>query len=78
MEVAVLCRPLTASMHKMHRACQDNYYSDIFIQSYGAVRPSEYMTKEELASIPIRKLTPQEAFMLQCFPSDFALNAQRE
>lgn len=73
----VVARPLTASMHKMHRACQDNYYSDIFIRSHGADRPSERLNKEELANIPIRKLTPQEAFMLQGFPHDFALNAQR-
>ena len=73
----MVARPLTASMHKMHRACQDNYYSDIFIHSHGEDRPSDYMTKEELAVIPIRKLTPQEAFMLQGFPRDFALNAQR-
>lgn len=73
----LIARPLTASMHKMHRACQDNYYSDIFIRSHGAERPSENLTKEELANIAIRKLTPQEAFMLQGFPHDFALNAQR-
>ena len=73
----IVARPLTASMHKMHRACQDNYYSDIFIQSNGYNRPSEYMTKKELASIPIRKITPQEAFMLQGFPRNFAFNAQR-
>ncbi len=73
----IVARPLTASMHKMHRACQDNYYSDIFIHSQGAERPSEHMTKEELANIPIRKLTPQEAFMLQGFPREFAINAQR-
>ena len=73
----MVARPLTASMHKMHRACQDNYYSDIFIHSHGEYRPSDYMTKEELAVIPIRKLTPKEAFMLQGFPRDFALNAQR-
>ena len=30
------------------------------------------MTKEELSRIPIRKLTPKEAFMLQGFPNDFA------
>jgi DNA topoisomerase-3 len=35
----VVARPLTASMHKMHRACQDNYYSDLFINSHGANRP---------------------------------------
>lgn len=71
----VIARPLTATMHKMHRACQDNYYSDLFIQSNGKDRPSERMTKEELARIPIRKLTPKEAFMLQGFPNDFAHNA---
>ena len=64
-------RPLTASMHKMHRACQDNYYSDIFIQSKGELRPSTWMSKEELATIPIRKLTPYEAFLLQGFPASF-------
>lgn len=66
-----IARPLTASMHKMHRACQDNYYSDIFIQSKGDSRPCTWMTKEELAKIPIRKLTPYEAFMLQGFPASF-------
>jgi DNA (cytosine-5)-methyltransferase 1 len=71
----VVARPLTATMHKMHRACQDNYYSDLFIQSDGVDRPSERMTKEQLATIPIRKLTPKEAFMLQGFPNDFASKA---
>lgn len=73
----LIARPLTASMHKMHRACQDNYFSDIFIYSHGQERPSENMTKEELANIAIRKLTPQEAFMLQGFPKTFALKAQK-
>ena len=73
----IVARPLTATMHKMHRACQDNYYSDLFIQSNGEDRPSERMTKEELARIAIRKLTPKEAFMLQGFPNDFATNAGR-
>ena len=73
----IVARPLTASMHKMHRACQDNYYSDIFIHSKGSNRPSEYLSKEELANIPIRKLTPQEALMLQGFPANFAYNAQK-
>ena len=71
----VVARPLTATMHKMHRACQDNYYSDLFIQSNGEDKPSERMTKEELARIPIRRLTPKEAFMLQGFPNNFADNA---
>ena len=72
-----VARPLTARMHKMHRACQDNYYSDLFILSNGEERPSERMTKEELARIAIRKLTPKEAFMLQGFPNNFADNAGR-
>ena len=71
----VIARPLTASMHKMHRACQDNYYSDSFIKSRGRIRPGETMSKEELARIPIRKLTPQEAFMLQGFPGTYATRA---
>lgn len=64
-------------MHKMHRACQDNYYSDGFIN---ATNPIEYLqttyTKEELAKQPIRKLTPEEAFALQGFPKDFVAKAR--
>ena len=71
-----IARPLTATMHKMHRACQDNYYSQDFIESNGTVNPVETMTKEELARLPIRKLTPEEAFMLQGFPATFATNGR--
>lgn len=71
-----IARTLTATMNKMHRACQDNYYSDEFLTSNGNSRPSERMTKEQLAKIPIRKLTPEEAFMLQGFPSSFVDNAR--
>lgn len=73
----IVARPLTATMHKMHRACQDNYYSDGFIQ---AANPIKYLeqtfTKEELARQPIRKLTPHEAFALQGFETSFVDNAQ--
>lgn len=72
----VIARPLTASMHKMHRACQDNYFSDIYITSRGEKRPSTWMNKQELAEIPIRKLTPEEAFKLQGFPSSYATNSR--
>lgn len=72
----IIARPLTATMHKMHRACQDNYYSQDFIESHGAVNPAKTMTKEELAQLPIRKLTPEEAFMLQGFPAVFAQNGR--
>ena len=71
-----IARPLTATMHKMHRACQDNYYSQDFIESHGAVNPVRTMTKEQLALLPIRKLTPEEAFMLQGFPANFAINGR--
>ena len=73
----IIARPLTASMHKMHRACQDNYFSDMFIQSHGKTRPSSWMTKEELAKISIRKLTPEESFMLQGFPAEYASNSRQ-
>ena len=73
----VVARTLTASMHKMHRACQDNYYSDIYIKSNGEKRPSTWMSKEELAELPIRRLTPTEAFLLQGFPADYASNAHK-
>lgn len=72
----IIARPLTATMHKMHRACQDNYYSDLFIQSKGKDKPAERMSKEELAKIAIRKLTPKEAFMIQGFGPDFATKAE--
>ena len=71
-------RPLTASMHKMHRACQDNYYSENFILSLGEDNPVEYSSKEELCRLRIRKLTPQEAMRLQGFPNSWSTNAQAQ
>lgn len=72
-----IARTLTATMHKMHRACQDNYYSDEFLKTLGKSRPSERMDKQQLAQIPIRKLTPEEAFLLQGFPVSFVNNARK-
>lgn len=73
----IIARPLTATMHKMHRACQDNYYSDGFIN---AENPKSYLnqvfSKQELAAQSIRKLTPHEAFALQGFDVAFVDNAQ--
>jgi DNA (cytosine-5)-methyltransferase 1 len=75
----LIARPLTATMVKMHRACQDNYYSDDFINS---VDPLMYLeqqyTKEEQAQHNIRKLTPLEALKLQGFNETFLINAQKE
>lgn len=73
----IIARPLTATMHKMHRACQDNYYSQDFIESKGKINPVKTMSKSELAKLPIRKLTPEEAFMLQGFPADFATRGRQ-
>lgn len=71
-----IARTLTASMHKMHRACQDNYYSQDYIESNGLINHVEDYTKEQLAELQIRKLTPEEAFMLQGFPKVFVENAR--
>lgn len=72
-----IARTLTASMHKMHRACQDNYYSQDYIESKGKINRVEDYTKEQLAELPIRRLTPEEAFMLQGFPKEFVINARK-
>lgn len=71
-----IARTLTASMHKMHRACQDNYYSQDFIDSKGEYNPVQTMNKEELCRLDIRKITPEEAFLLQGFPEDFVKKAR--
>ena len=73
----IVARPLTATMAKMHRACQDNYFSDDYIY-HGS--PEEYaqlvFTKEELTQKRIRRLTPKEAFILQGFCERFYRNAK--
>jgi len=48
-------------MHKMHRASQDNYYTDI--KNY-----EKYCDKNKTN---IRKLTPNECRKIQGFPSDW-------
>jgi len=72
----LIARPLTATMVKMHRACQDNYFSYEFLNSRN---PLEYLkieySKEEQAKHRIRKLTPHEAFLLQGFDRKFVDNA---
>lgn len=72
-----VARTLTASMHKMHRACQDNYYSQDFIDSNGKINHVLDYTKEQLTQLAIRKLTPEEAFMLQGLPADYATNGRK-
>lgn len=73
----LIARPLTATMVKMHRACQDNYYSDEFLDHTSPLSflNIEY-SKEEQASHNIRKLTPFEALKLQGFDTNFFKNAK--
>ena len=75
----LIARPLTATMGKMHRACQDNYYSDAFLE---AKNPRKYLEqffpKEIEAKHRIRKITPAEAFMLQGFNEKDVLKAYRD
>lgn len=56
-----ICKTLTATMHKMHRASQDNYFTDI-------KNHEKYCDKNKTN---IRKLTPNECRKLQGFPSDW-------
>ena len=72
----LIARPLTATMVKMHRACQDNYYSDEFLNH---PNPAKYLekelSKEDQAKHRIRKLTPLEALLLQGFDKSFYFNS---
>lgn len=67
-----IARTLTATMVKMHRACQDNYYSDDFILEN---RSHKETAKETLFKTPVRRLTPLEALKLQGFDYGFYQNA---
>ena len=58
-----ISKTLTATMHKMHRASQDNYVTDN--KNY------ERNVSDKTKRIPIRKLTPNECRNLQGFPSDW-------
>ena len=59
-----IARPLTRTMVKMHRAHQDNYFSNKYI-----------LNEKKLKWI--RKLTPLEALRLQGFPDKFYFNAHK-
>jgi DNA (cytosine-5)-methyltransferase 1 len=56
-----ISKTLTATMHKMHRASQDNYFTDEY----------NYNRFKDPKKTNIRKLTPNECRKLQGFPSDW-------
>jgi len=72
----LIARPLTATMVKMHRACQDNYYSQEFLDAECQTTYLEHsFSKDEEARHRIRKLTPWETLKLQGFEKSFFLNS---
>lgn len=62
-----IARPLCATMHKMHRASQDNYVTDI-------ENRSKFEDNEDKRISNVRRLTPNECRKLQGFPSDWKFN----
>ncbi len=69
-------RPLCATMAKMHRACQDNYFSKQFIDTDGRMRYAGGVAAS--ANVMVRRLMPEEAFELQGFEADFVRNARKQ
>lgn len=58
-----IARPLCATMHKMHRASQDNYVTD-------NINRNKFVSLDKPIS-NVRRLTPNECRKLQGFPSDW-------
>lgn len=74
----IIAKPLTATMVKMHRACQDNYFSDDFIQAKNPIKFKEKVfSMDELLKKKIRKITPAEALKFQGFPKSYCDNSQK-
>lgn len=74
----IIAKPLTATMVKMHRACQDNYFSDDFIHCVDPIKYKENeFTMKQLLKKKIRKITPLEALSFQGFPQSYCENAQK-
>jgi DNA (cytosine-5)-methyltransferase 1 len=68
-----IARPITATMAKWHRANQDNYFSDSYINASDPfIRPNVDLVNE-----PIRRITPLEGFRLQGFDDDFENTRKR-
>lgn len=62
-----IAKPLTASMSKWHRANQDNYYSETYIQGNTPYESPNVNWDSER----IRRITPLEGFRIQGFPDDY-------
>ncbi|MCF0231044.1 MAG: DNA cytosine methyltransferase [Enterococcus sp.] len=56
-----ISKTLCATMHKMHRASQDNYVTDM--KNFSKIKSDN--------RVPVRKLTPNECRQLQGFPNDW-------
>jgi DNA (cytosine-5)-methyltransferase 1 len=69
-------KPLCRTMHKMHRASQDNYVSDAYIN--GSFDKKKMEVKHAITGKDrIRRLTPLEAFRLQGLPDEMVTNAKK-
>jgi len=72
-------RTLTATMVKMHRAGQDNYFSDEYIDSTikEAKQYENFVVPEnKYSKYNIRKITPLEGLLLQGFDKSFYKSAK--
>jgi len=65
----LIARPICKTMHKMHRASQDNYFSDDYILgTYNKENSSVILA--ETSTSKIRRITPKEALRIQSFPEN--------
>jgi DNA (cytosine-5)-methyltransferase 1 len=69
-----VARPLTKTMHKMHRASQDNYYSDSFINGVWD-KKNQQVIEAKVGHNRIRRITPFEALKIQGFPESLIAKA---
>lgn len=72
----LVAKPLCRTMHKMHRASQDNYFSDAYIRGK-YLNESDTVLHDKCGASQIRRLTPLEAFRLQGLPDEQVEEAKR-
>ena len=61
-------------MHKMHRASQDNYYSEAFINGKWDEKTQQVIENKE-GKDRVRRITPYESLKIQGFPEDLIQKA---